>query len=331
VAAATALYVWAIAFIFFRVRARRALRAADSVFPQRRPRREGPNSPARRAFLRRAASGVVVGGAALAGGYSVLVEPRWPRVRRLRFVIPDLPAPLAGLRLCHLTDLHLGHFTATAYLERAVALANAERPDLVLLTGDFIDGSAAFIAQAAQLLRGVRSRWGSVGVLGNHDHWVDAPACRRAFGAAGVRLVDNARVFVGARGLGGPAAGSICVAGVGDYWEDRVDLDAALAGVDPGTPRLLLCHNPDFAESEAARSPRHRVDLMLAGHTHGGQVRLPWGRPIIVPSSYGPKYAHGLVRGPRFPVLVSAGLGVAIFPVRFLVPPEIVIVSLFSS
>jgi predicted MPP superfamily phosphohydrolase len=315
-----ALFAWPVAFLFFRWRERE------------RRRRELPE-PGRRGFLRRSLTWASLGGCALLGGYTVLLEPRLPRVRRLRFPLRGLPPALSGLRLVQLTDLHLGPYNSAAYLGRCIRRANALAPDLVALTGDYIHGSPVYIAPLARILGGLRARHGVVAVLGNHDHWEDAGACRRALRRQGIRLLDNTRLWVSPEGLvpDPPRGGGLCLGGVGDYWEDRTDLEAALGGVPAELPRLLLSHNPDFAESAEARSGRHRVDLMLSGHTHGGQVRLPGVRSLIVPSSYGDRYARGLCRGPAFPVYVSAGLGVTIFPVRLLCPPEITLIELVTA
>lgn len=292
-------------------------------------RRRPPPAAGRRVFLRRAAGWTAAGGLGLLGGYSLLLEPRWPRVRRLRLPLADLPPALDGLRVAHMTDLHLGRYNSAAYLESVVRRCNDLAPDLVLLTGDFVHGSPRFIPRVAAIVARLAPRLGTLAVLGNHDHWEGAAACRRALRRAGAHLVDNARRWVGRDGLSHRARpGCLCVAGVGDLWEDRTDLDAALFGVDPRTPRLLLSHNPDFAETATARRSPHRVDLMLSGHTHGGQVRLPGGRSLISPSRHGTKYDQGFVDGPRFRVFVSTGVGTTILPVRLLVRPEIVLFRL---
>ena len=316
-AGVTAALCWLVAWRWFTLRRRaRARRGALT----------------RRAFFKRAAGYGLTGGGALLGGYSVLLEPAWLRVQRLRLPLDGLPPELAGFRLVHLTDLHLGRFITAAHLLEVVRLTNRERPDLVLLTGDYVHGSPLFIRPVFQLLTGLRSRLGTAGVLGNHDHWEDAGLCRREMHAAGIRLLDNRRLWISGAGLttGSAPSSGLCVAGVGDYWEGRQDLDI-LADAPAQMPRLLLSHNPDFAEGQMARTSKHRVDLMLAGHTHGGQVRLPGTRSLITPSRHGSKYAHGMVQGPRFPVFVSTGLGMTILPVRMLVRPEIVVIELVSG
>jgi uncharacterized protein len=315
VTAVTAVTIWLLAFVVLSRRARRC--SSD------------PEITARRSFMRRALSLGALGGVAGLGGYAVLVEPRWCAVRRLRFALRGLPSELAGLKAVQLTDLHLGRFNSAAYLRGVVARCNALEPDLVLLTGDYVHGSVKFIPAVAAILGRLRSRLGSFAVLGNHDHWEDAALTRRELRKVGVRLLDNGRLFISSAGVGAvpPVGGGLCLAGVGDLWEDRVDLEAALGGVDPSLPRILLSHNPDFAETHQARTGP-RVDLMLAGHTHGGQVCLPGVGTPIVPSRHGSKYARGLVRGPRFPVFVSAGLGTTILPLRMNVRPEVVLIEL---
>ncbi len=307
-------FIWAACTLL--IRARRRRRAA----PRRVDR-------ARRQLLEHAASLTVLGGLAALGGYSVIAEPRWPRVRRLRFALRGLPQHISALRILQLTDLHHGPFNSARYLRAVIARCRARAPDLVLLTGDYVHASPRFFEPVAAILGELRPRLGTLGVLGNHDHWEDAARCRRALRAAGVRLVENTRCYVTPAALSErPVARSLCVGGVGDLWEGRVDVEAALGGVDPATPRLLLSHNPDVAERLPERGPR--VDLLLSGHTHGGQVRLPLVGAPIVPSSYGGKYARGLVRGPRSWVYVSAGLGVTILPMRFLARPEITVIEL---
>jgi len=306
-----------------------------AVLGARRRRRAAPSVDRgrRRQLLEHVASLTVLGGLAALGGYSTVAEPRWLRVRRLRFPLPGLPPRLSSLRILQLTDLHHGPFNSARYLRAVIARCRALAPDLVLLTGDYVHASPRFFEPVARILGDLRPRLGTLGVLGNHDHWEDPERCRRALRGAGVRLVENTHVFVTSAALSErPVAGSLCVGGVGDLWEGRVDVAAALGGVDPATPRLLLSHNPDVAERlPAPADGAVRVDLMLSGHTHGGQVRLPLLGTPIVPSSYGDKYAAGLVRGPRFPVYVSAGLGVTILPLRFRARPEITVIELVPA
>ncbi len=269
-----------------------------------------------------------------------LVAPWDCQVVRYRVPIRDLPASLSGLRLVYISDTHLGPRVSAAYirgvLERAVDL----NPDVFLLGGDYVHNGPRQIAPAAALFKPlVATGKPVIGVLGNHDWYADGAASTLALQDVGVRMIDNDRVFIdaGTRTLkeDAPAAG-LCVAGVGDLWQHVVDPVAAFRGVPPEMARVLLSHNPDAAEEPVLvegraggpPAPAPRVDLMLSGHTHGGQVKLPMVPPLIVPSRFRFKYARGLVQGPAFPVLVSAGVGVSLIPVRIGVAPEVLEVEL---
>jgi predicted MPP superfamily phosphohydrolase len=156
----------------------------------------------------------------------------------------------------------------------------------------------------------------------------------------GIRMVDNAHVLINAKtrrfaeGSSMPSE-ALCIAGVGDLMMDFVDIHAALEAVPEDVPRVVLSHNPDVAElaplrGGSGREPP-RVDLMMSGHMHGGQIALPFVGPLYVPSRWGRKYEGGLVKGPSFPVLVSRGVGMSICPVRICVPPELVEVTLVRA
>ncbi len=284
------------------------------------------------------------GAAALAQG--TLITPWNCQLVRYRVPIRDLPPALRGLRLVYITDTHLGPRVSAPYIRSVLARAIALRPDVFLLGGDYIHNGPRQIAPAAALFAPVVATGKPVvGVLGNHDWYADGPASAKALREVGIRMIDNGRAFLDAatRQLlpadshRAPAAGSaLCIAGIGDLWQDRIDPAVALGGVPDAMPRLLLSHNPDAAEDprllgSAPSTAAHRVDLMLSGHTHGGQVRLPFLPPLIVPSRFRFKYARGLVQGPAFPVLVSAGIGVSLIPVRIGVPPELLEITLIAQ
>lgn len=290
----------------------------------RAPKPKGGGGMSRREFL--AASGAGAAGVA-AGGYALLVEPEQLQTRRYVVPIRDLPHALDGLCLVHISDTHYGPFTPLAYIERAIASANTPRADIVVLTGDYVHRSTKSVGPGIGVLANLRSRFGTVAVLGNHEHWEGAEASRAAFRRIGVPLLDNTRLYVTPDGLSDRAAPGqgLCLAGVGDLWEDVVSFDGALGGVPERVPRVLLSHNPDVAE---LLGPEHRVDLMLSGHTHGGQVRVPGIGVLRHTSEFGEKYLGGLCSGPYCPVIVSRGIGSAGVPVRFCVPPELVAITL---
>lgn len=253
------------------------------------------------------------------------------RLTRVRVAIPALPAHLQGLRLAHVSDTHLGRLVPASFIRRAVDAALALQPHAFLLTGDYIDDGTSRIAEAARLLAPLaRAGVPAAAVLGNHDWYGCGRSVRAALQDQGFEVIDNARLFLlpGRPALAqAPAPDALCIAGLGDLDEDHVDLHAALEGVPDHVPRLVLAHNPDTAELPQVRSGP-RIDLMLSGHTHGGQIRLPFlGTPVTM-SRYGSKYAAGLVQGPVCPVQVSRGVGLSIAPIRWGVRPEIVEVTL---
>ncbi len=270
------------------------------------------------------------------GADATLAEPWDLRVTRYEIPIADLPAPLVGLKLVQLSDTHLGPRIPASFIRHAVAHTLALSPDIVLLTGDYVHNGPQWVEPAARLFEPlVAPGRVVVGVLGNHDWWAGGQRVTDAFTNIGVRMVDNARCFYDPRSRSlvrdsdAPHAECLCISGVGDLKEDHVDFNAALAGVPDWMPRLMLAHRPDTAELPELHAPRPpRIDLMLCGHTHGGQVRLPIVGTPMVPSRYGSKYAAGLVHGPACRVLISRGIGMSILPLRFGVPPEIVEITL---
>jgi predicted MPP superfamily phosphohydrolase len=155
-----------------------------------------------------------------------------------------------------------------------------------------------------------------LGVLGNHDHWGGERGAIEACERHGIELLTN-RHHLLARG-----DAKLCIAGVADLWCDEPDITRAVAGVADDVPRIVLSHNPEYAED----MPRERVDLMLSGHTHGGQVRL-FGREFHQ-GVYGKKYLKGLVDNGHTQVYISRGIGTSVVPVRLGVPPEISLIRL---
>jgi hypothetical protein len=222
-----------------------------------------------------------------------------------------------------LADLHVGSpFNGIEKLDRIIALTEGGGPDLVLLAGDFVihdvfGGRFEAPEEIGARLGKLRAPLGVLGVLGNHDWWLDAERVRRALETHGIRVLEDAALEV--------AAGDcrFWVAGVGDYWESPHDVARALAPVPERAPVLVFTHNPDvFPEIPG------RVNLTVAGHTHGGQVYVPLlGRPVV-PSKYGERYAIGHVVEDGRHLFVTPGLGTSIIPVRFLVPPEVSILIL---
>lgn len=270
----------------------------------------------RRTFLKRAGIGVTA--AALSGGLYSLFEAGWLSTDFQTLAVPRLPEGFRGLKVAFLSDLHHGPRTGLDYLHGVVARAADWNPDVVLLGGDYVHDSPKYIAPVFDLLKTLRSEYGTFGVLGNHDHWQSAEETRAAMRASGIVDLTNVGVVI----TRGPAR--LRLSGVGDLWEDTQNLSSALDGAKPDEATILLSHNPDFAEQMF--DPR--VSLMLSGHTHGGQIRVPLFGAPYVPSRYGQKYASGLVQAPAAQVFVSRGIGTIGVPLRFCCRPEINLLTL---
>jgi predicted MPP superfamily phosphohydrolase len=281
-----------------------------------RPRR----TVSRRRFLK------IVGGAALTGmGLSALdalaIEPDWLQVNRPVIRIPRLPAAWEGVSVAHITDVHLDSRFGPRLLRKVVDVINSAAPDIVVMTGDYGIRSRLLARGKLKSLSQIRAPQSKFAVLGNHDYETDPAAVCALLRAAGFEVLMNSHRML----LRGESR--LCVAGVPDPWEDKPSVADALAGAAEEPPRILLCHNPDYAE-EMPRSPR--VDLMLSGHTHGGQVNLPFFGPPFLPIRHR-KYASGLVQGPCCPVYASRGLGTVGPPVRFNCRPELPLLTLRNA
>jgi predicted MPP superfamily phosphohydrolase len=282
---------------------------------------EDPNPTAevrttRRTFWKRAALGAA--GTGLVGASYPLLEAKWCRLTRRTISVPRLPSSFRGLSVAFLSDLHHGPYVGLGYINHAIDWANALRPDLVLLGGDYVSKSPRYIGPVCEAMGRLRAPMGRFAVLGNHDNWESAPISRSELDRVGLDVLDDRGVWLRRGG------DRLRIAGVGDLWTDKPDLAKALDDAHEGDAAIVVSHNPDFAEY--ARDPR--VSLMLSGHTHGGQVVVPGVGALVLPSRFGRKYAGGLAQGPAYPVHVGRGVGTSGPPVRFYCRPEIVLLTL---
>jgi len=268
------------------------------------------------------------------------IEPASLRVNTYSVPIPGWPAADAPLRIALLSDLHVGSpWNGLGKLRAIVERTNAAAPDLILLAGDYIShrnpgGHLIPPEEFEGVLRGLHAPLGVYAVLGNHDFAFNPRRVTQALERAGIRVLNDEafRVPPSAAGIprfdaGGSRAGGALapfwIVGVTDLLRGPHDLGSALAGVTDDAPVLLLTHNPDLLPEVPAR-----VALTFAAHTHGGQVRVPFlGRPLV-PSRYGERYAAGFIIDDGRRMFVTTGLGTSILPVRFLVPPEIALLTL---
>ncbi len=250
--------------------------------------------------------------------YAAVIEPRWLVVREIAIQDPDIPPSFDGKTIAFLTDIHHGIYFSAQRVRNLVARTNALQPDLILLGGDYAHLRPRYIASCLAELAHLDAPLGRFGVLGNHDHWYDAELAWRSMKAAGIVALDNRGVWIT---LG---AERIRIGGVGDYWESWQDLSATTAEVSDEDFVILLSHNPDYVESIQTTA----VDLVLSGHTHGGQVTFFGLWAPIIHSDFGQKYRSGVVHTPFTTVVVSNGIGVITPPLRFGARPEIVLIRL---
>jgi predicted MPP superfamily phosphohydrolase len=233
--------------------------------------------------------------------------------------LDNLPTAWDGLRIAVLADLHARGRRDIARVDRIVDMTLLAACDVIVLAGDVVANPMNILDGLGRRLARLAAPLGVFAVLGNHDY----PAPERVVGL--LRLA-NIKTLVNSHHLLERNGQALCLIGVDDLRSGRADPARAMAGVDPSIPHLLISHNPDLAEHLPAH---HRVDAMLAGHSHGGQLRLwHWG-PVVLPTLHA-KYTDGLIDGPRCPVYVSRGLGTAGLPLRFHCPPELSIITLRS-
>lgn len=271
----------------------------------------------RRKFLKWLTAGGVVGVGGLALD-AFVIEPHRFRITRHTISLPRLPQEWDGLTIAHITDIHLGKLSDLDDAREIVDMTNQLRPDLIVLTGDFVSRSDSISPALSEVLRDLHAPMGKFAVLGNHEYWTDSPRIIETFEAAGIKFLTNDNHIFTRNDK------ALVLGGVDDLMEGNPDVLRAFRGIDKNVPRILLCHNPDYAEAMPAES---NVDLMLCGHTHGGQVKVPLVGPLMLPIIHR-KYAEGLVDGPHCPVFVSRGLGMVEIPVRFNCPPEIPLITL---
>lgn len=277
----------------------------------------------RREFLKTVGK-VTVGYAALGGGlieYGRHVEAVNVVIDRVEIPIKNLKPALEGFRIAQLTDIHLYPHTTIDLVHEAVAIANQLKPDLTVLTGDYVTDEAESITELAPVLAGLNARHGIFTSLGNHDLWTDPYLVRTTLEKEGLPVLVNQGLNLN---VGGE---NLYLAGLDDCWSGQPDLTFALANHKEGTPVVLLAHEPDFAD---IHSLDERVSLQLSGHTHGGQVRIPGIGAIITPT-YGKKYDQGLFNVNGMWVYTNRGLGSSPVPFRVNCPPEVTELTLVRA
>ncbi len=287
-----------------------------------------PKPIARRRFLQAG----ILGTAALAL-YSGEIERHWIEISRHDVFLRGLSPAFNGLRIVQLSDIHMDEYTEPFFLRRVVDHINSIAPGAVLFTGDYIsyglgsrDFSVGAAWQCANILNTLNCRQ-RYAILGNHDVIVGEKQVTAALTANGITVLRNTYLPIERRG------GRFWLAGLDDPVEGHPDPELAIpASIRniPNEPVVLMCHAPDYADHLLAHAPGKAVALMLSGHTHGGQVRLPFLGAIALPTM-GKRYVEGWFRLGDLQLYVNRGIGTVGLPLRFDCPPEITLFTLRTS
>ncbi len=250
-----------------------------------------------------------------------MIERNIVTVNRYKIFLPNLPTSFNGFSIAQLTDIHFGTLVSAAFVEDVVATTNQLKTDLIVCTGDYVHerNTAKEIDTVWPILAKLQARYGVYSVLGNHDHWADTERSLYWLDRTGQDLrhkcipiqKGNERIVLG---------------GAGDLWEDSLNIDRAFSNSSENDCRILLSHNPDSVDQEF----NSKVSLVLSGHTHGGQVRVPFYGATVLPVQ-NKKYSSGIIDTPKTKLFISRGIGWAIIPVRFNCFPEIAVIELYKA
>jgi uncharacterized protein len=244
-----------------------------------------------------------------------------PEITEMDIHVRRLSQAHDGLKIVHLTDIHHSLYTPLGEVERAVKMTNHLQPDLIALTGDYVTFSPTYIWPVAQVLGRLRAKLGVFAVLGNHDFNVDADEMTRALKAHHIQVLRNSHFALES------GDDRLWLIGVDDLWWSADDLEAGIRHVPAHDPKILLCHNPEGVRMAA----EHHIDLVLSGHTHGGQVRLPVVGGLYAKSKLGKRFIAGWNRLDGTQIYVSRGIGKVLVPLRVGCPPEIACLNLRSG
>ncbi len=260
-------------------------------------------------------------------GYMQNVEPSWVEVKHVRLKLPRLPEALSGLRVAQVSDIHLGPWMTPEKLQEIFNLVAAQSPDVLALTGDFVFRNSrlrkSYLLELEEMSRSLRllsDRFLIVAVLGNHDNMYSAFQVRDALQKGRAHVLMNT-IHTLERG-----SARFHLAGIDDIYRGRPDLNKVLDSFPSDECAMLLVHEPDFADISAETG---RFDLQISGHSHGGQVVLPFVGPPVLPR-HGRKYASGLYQVGKMFQYTNRGVGMTFPAVRFNCRPEITLFTLES-
>ncbi len=253
--------------------------------------------------------------------YSLIFEPNNIQVEKINIAIENLPESFDGAKIVHLTDFHSKNFGERE--KKVLEILEDINPDFIFITGDFIDYRTKDINSCQEFWRKLSNQHQgkTFGVLGNHEHWIKSPdisAIKKLLEEGGISILnnENRKIFQGNK--------YIYLLGVDDPDSEKDDLPKTMIGAEENIPKILLAHSPDIVDNLRGE----KVDLILVGHTHGGQIRIPFVKPFWVPTKNRGKYASGLFEIGKTILYVNRGIGMATLPIRFNCSPEIVVIEL---
>ena len=257
--------------------------------------------------------------------WAFVIDPSRLVVRQSTLAIDRWPSSLSNLKIAVLSDIHAGgSFIDERKLRKIVERTNALQPDVIVICGDYISGGRSHHEMDpevfAPFLKDFRAPLGVYSVLGNHDWWFDGERVRRALEANGIKVLENEVAKLETRGT------SFWLVGLADLWTRPQRVEETIASVPADAPLIAITHNPDIFP----RLPPG-VSLLLAGHTHGGQVRFPFIGTVVSVSRFGDRYVSGHIIENGRHLFVTTGIGTSIYPVRFGVPPEIVLLTIVAK
>ena len=241
-------------------------------------------------------------------------------INRIDVPINNLPDAFNGLKLLHLSDIHAGDYIRPAYIKRIVKLSNELDPDIVFITGDFTETDPKHAPWAVEILATLKNKYGIFAVLGNHDIWNGDQEISKELAKNNIELLRNSNQPVSINNE------TLYVAGVDDYKFGEPNLAIAIKDIPESSVTILLSHHPDIVEQLNGK----KIDLMLAGHMHGGQWILPFIGPPLVPTKFGMKHFSGMSKANDTYVYTSKGIGTTTVPLRINCPPEITLLTLLQ-
>lgn len=250
-----------------------------------------------------------------------LAEANTIIIEKVQVKLSRLPREFDGFRIVQLSDIHHSKFTGLDHINRAIRMANELEPDMIALTGDYVSHEDQYVPPVAEAMGKLRARHGVYAVMGNHDHWTNGDLVSDMMKGEGICVLNNEGFRFELDGA------SIWLAGVDDLLAGLTDLPAALKGAHKKEMKLLLAHNPSIIRMAQPAG----IDLMLSGHTHGGQIRLRETNESSLFPRRRRLLSSGLHLRGNTQMYITRGIGTVVLPVRYGCPPEVSLIELKSE